>query len=274
MIKISVIVPTYKPDFYIFECLDSLKNQTLKKSEYEIIIVLNGCNLPYYNNLINYISKDFQDIDIKLLQTDQPGVSNARNIGIENSKGEYICFIDDDDIVSPCYLESLYVKADEQTIVISNIYSFKSNINERLKNFFVCSQLEHKEQYINASLLKNRSFLAFPVAKIIHRHIIADRRFDKRFKNGEDALFITSLTDKIKHINFTDEEAIYYVRERIGSASRKKISIKELISKSIQLIIAYIHLYFKNFPHYNFPLFLSRIPGVIKNSIGLYKNNK
>lgn len=274
MIKISVIVPTYKPDFYTFECLDSIKKQSLSKSEYEVIIILNGCNQPYYTQLNTYILKECQEININLIQTDQPGVSNARNIGIEKSKGEYICFIDDDDIVSPSYLESLYMKANEQTIVISNIYSFKTNINERLKNFFVCSQLEHKEQYINASLLKNRSFLAFPVAKIIHRTIIANRRFDKRFKNGEDALFITSLTDKVKHIDFTDEEAIYYVRERIGSASRKKISKKELISKSIQLIVAYIHLYFKNFPHYNFPLFLSRIPGVIKNSIGLYMNNK
>ena len=49
--KISVILPSYKPQEYIWKCLDSLTSQTMDVNEYEIVIVLNGCNEPYYKTV-------------------------------------------------------------------------------------------------------------------------------------------------------------------------------------------------------------------------------
>lgn len=274
MFEISVIIPTYNPGDYINECLNSLYNQTFPLNSVEVLVILNGNIQKYQETVNNILIRAPKELKVQLFISPKAGVSNARNIGIENATGKYICFIDDDDIVSPSYLASLYSKANSNTIVISNVYSFKQNIAEKAENFFVCSQLRQKDKYYKQSFFKNRSFLAFPVAKIIHRNIIGNRRFDNRFKNGEDALFITSLTDKIKNIEFTDNDAIYYVRERIGSASRKKIPISELTKTSLLLIITYISLYIKHFPKYNFLLFISRIPGVIKNAIHLYYSNK
>lgn len=273
MFEISVIIPTYNPGDYINECINSLYEQTFPLIKFEILVVLNG-NIHEYEEKVSKLLKKAPDcLKTKLILSNCPGVSNARNMGIDNANGKFICFIDDDDVVSPSYLSSLYSKADKNTIVISNVYSFKKNIKERAENFFICPQLRQKEKFYKGSLFKNRSFLAFPVAKIIHRDIIGDRRFDTRFKNGEDALFITSLTDKIKHIEFTDNDAIYYVRERIGSASRRKIPILELLKTSLLLIGSYTSLYIKSFPKYNLALFVSRIPGVIKNAMHLYYNN-
>lgn len=273
MFEISVIIPTYNPGDYINECINSLYNQTFPLMEFEILVILNG-NVHEYEEKVNKLLKKAPVfLKTKLLLSNSPGVSNARNMGIDNANGKFICFIDDDDVVSPNYLSSLYSKADKDTIVISNVYSFKRNIEEKSENFFICSQLRQKDKFYKGSLFRNRSFLAFPVAKIIHRDIIGNRRFDIRFKNGEDALFITSLTDKIKNIEFTDNDAIYYVRERIGSASRKKIPVSELLKTSLLLIGAYTSLYIKSFPHYNLALFFSRIPGVLKNAIHLYYNN-
>lgn len=274
MFEISVIIPTYNPGDYIEDCLNSIYRQNYPLNKFEIIIILNGDITKYKNKIVNIINNAPKELTVSLFTTTIEGVSNARNIGLTYAKGDYICFIDDDDIISPTYLSKLISKADNRTIVISNIYSFKNNIKEKAENFFVCPQLRNKDQYVNASLYKNRSFLAFPVAKIIHKDIISNRRFDVRFKNGEDALFITSLTDKIDKILFTDDDAIYYVRERNGSASRKKIPIGELTKTSIQLIHTYLKLYYHNFPKYNFLLFISRIPGVIKNAIHLFLNNK
>ena len=104
--RISVIVPSYKPQSYTWECLDSLCNQTIDKSQYEVIVVLNGCNEPYNAVLKQYLDKH-PEINWNYIQTDTPGVSNARNIGIDIAKGEYITFLDDDDFVSPSYLECL-----------------------------------------------------------------------------------------------------------------------------------------------------------------------
>lgn len=268
MCKITIIIPTYKPGKYIEECLDSVCSQSLSSLDYEIIIILNGPKEPYYSNLSHYKSKK----NIYIYYTNTCGVSNARNIGIENAKGEYICFIDDDDIISFSYLESLLSIANKNTLAISNIYSFINKTDEKRENFFVCNQIRNKHKINLYSHFQCRSFLSFPVAKLIHRNMIGMRRYDCRFKNGEDSLFITSISDKVTNIKFTSDDAIYYVRERVGSASRKKIPVKRLIIDSFRLISAYITIYMKNPKSYNLLLFLSRIPGVIKNSYCLSLN--
>ena len=105
--KISVIIPSYKPGDYFRVCLASLKSQTLSKDKFEVIIILNGCSEPWLSEVKALIENYARDVAIRLIQTGTPGVSNARNIGIDNAKGEYITFIDDDDYVSPRYLENL-----------------------------------------------------------------------------------------------------------------------------------------------------------------------
>ena len=113
-IDISVITPTYKPGSYVWECLDSVYNQTFSGKRYEVIIILNGCNEPYYSQIEEYISSHSDRCAFSLIQTDVPGVSNARNIGIEKSNGTYLTFVDDDDVISENYLEELLNVSDEQ----------------------------------------------------------------------------------------------------------------------------------------------------------------
>ena len=56
MVKISVIIPTYKPEKYIYDCLKSLEEQTISKDFFEVIIVLNGDKQPYYDDIYEHIS--------------------------------------------------------------------------------------------------------------------------------------------------------------------------------------------------------------------------
>lgn len=266
---VSVIIPSYKPKYYLNECIDSLVNQTLDVDLFEVLIVLNGPKEPFFSQIQELVSAY---TNFKIIYESRSGVSSARNIGIQSALGEYICFVDDDDVISPSYLELLLEKASIDTISLSNVYSFKQNINEHRDNFFICKYLKEKKKYENSSFFISRSFLAFPVAKMLHRNIIGMHRFNPRFRNGEDALFITSLTDNFSHIKFTSDDAIYYVRERIGSASRRKINILRIIFDAILLIIIYIITYFKRPFKYSLMLFLGRIPGVIKNAYLLSKN--
>ena len=104
--KISVIIPTFRPQSYLWECLDALRAQTLSANEWEAIIVLNGEEQPYRLQIENYLAQH-QLTSWRLLYSSQAGVSNARNLGLQASQGDYICFIDDDDYVSPSYLEAL-----------------------------------------------------------------------------------------------------------------------------------------------------------------------
>ncbi|MCF2604299.1 glycosyltransferase family 2 protein [Parabacteroides distasonis] len=54
--KIFVIIPTYKPQAYLWECLDSMVAQTFPKEEFEVILVLNGCTEPYKSDIERYIA--------------------------------------------------------------------------------------------------------------------------------------------------------------------------------------------------------------------------
>lgn len=106
--KISVIIPTYKPQDYLWECLDSLVAQTFPKEDFEVILVLNGCHEPWNSTIREYIDTRMQGMNVNYMHTNQGGVSNARNIALDKVKGEYITFIDDDDLISPTYLEVLH----------------------------------------------------------------------------------------------------------------------------------------------------------------------
>ncbi len=269
VLEVSIIIPSYCPKDYLKECLFSVMNQTLEKEKFEVIIVLNGPKEPFHSEITGLISSY---PTIRLLYEEKSGVSNARNKGIEDSKGNFICFIDDDDMISPTYLESLLEISSREIVGVSNVYSFEKSVLERKENFFICKLLRRKQKYDNASFFKCRAFLSVPWAKMIHREIISNHRFDCRFKNGEDALFITSITDNFLSIKFSSDDAIYYVRERVGSASRKRIKILKIVSDSFWLISEYIITYLKHPFRYSFLLFAARIPGVLKNAFLLSKN--
>src|SRR5665647_928033 len=112
--KISVIIPTYAPGNYLFECLNSLEDQTLPKDLYEVLIVINGLKEPWYDSISEYISKS--EMTISLYYTADKGVSNARNIALDKITSDYVAFIDDDDLLSPAYLQGLVAVADKDTI--------------------------------------------------------------------------------------------------------------------------------------------------------------
>ena len=268
MVQISVIIPSYKPGKYVFECLDSIMNQTLDASLYEVILVLNGPRDPYFEKISVHVAS--ATANIRIVYEGKSGVSNARNVGMRHASGEYFAFIDDDDIVSLNYLEDL-LKISAPTIIgVSNVHSFVHTVEDYDDNFFACKTIQ-KHNSAN-SLFKNRAILSFPVAKLVHRGIIGSRLFDSRFANGEDALFMTQISDKISAFAFTSSETCYFVRRRIGSATCRRLHNRKLLKDTFLLIGAYISIYFSHPLSYNFLLFMSRIPGVIKGSLMIYKN--
>lgn len=99
---VSVIIPAFNAENTIRRCIDSLLVQTY--SDFEIIAVNDG-SCDSTESLI--ISLAEEDGRIRLVNQKNGGVSAARNKGIEESTGEFLCFVDSDDVVDPCFLESL-----------------------------------------------------------------------------------------------------------------------------------------------------------------------
>lgn len=271
--KISVIVPTYKPQAYLWECLDSIYNQSFRKSDYELVLVLNGCKEPFNAQIKEWLSKH-SDLQVQYFQTDEGGVSNARNIALDNVRGEYVTFIDDDDLTSPMYLEELYEKATPDTVSLCYPYAFNDGkIEKQLSSYGVTDAynycIEHKCNKLTSMV---RKYFSGPWMKLIPISFIQDRRFDVRFKNGEDSLFMFLISNKINKITFTTKKAIYYRRVRTNSAATAKRSFKEVFNNSYRLILEYTKIYFSQSTTYNLYFYITRVLGSIKAVI-CYRND-
>lgn len=252
--NISIIIPTYKPGSYLKDCLESINNQTMDKKCFEVIIVLNGVIKPYIEYI--YSLTKMYDFNSVVIPTETPGVSNARNLGLSRTQGEYVCFIDDDDKISPSYLENLYSKATPNNIVASNVKAFYNNSNKTENDYIASAYKKLINKNSSLSVFKGRKFMSSSCCKIISRRIIQDVRFDTNLKIGEDSVFMAKISKKVKSIVLSDSSAIYYRRLRAGSASR----VKQPILKKCNIVCKLLKKYTKMLtPSYNIPFIATRI---------------
>ena len=134
MAKISIIIPTYNSAQYICEAIESVLNQTYK--DFEIIVVDDGSTDNTKEVIKPYLNK------IKYIYQQNSGPSAARNRGIKEAKGEYIAFLDADDIWLPQKLE-LQIKFMEKEKEVGLIFSDMILFNEKgiIKNSFLKEKL-------------------------------------------------------------------------------------------------------------------------------------
>lgn len=265
--NITIIIPTYKPQDYLWECLNSIYKQTFQHNNFEIILVLNGCKEPYHSKIQEYIKDKMQGVNINYIQTDQGGVSYARNIALDKAKGKYITFIDDDDFISPNYLDELYHLATPDTISLSYCYAFNDGNLQKQLPYSITTVYDNLSQFGKQNYLNSRKYFMGPCMKLIPREFIQGRRFNTSFKNGEDSIFMFAISDKFKYVNYTSKEAIYYRRYRVGSAFTSKRSKLNKFENAIKMIITYLNIYFAYPKNYNFRFLVTRILGAIKGAI-------
>lgn len=263
MIKLSVIIPTYQPGFYLYDCLDKLKLQTLDFQLFEVLIVLNGPKEPYYSDINQYIERSLVNIGIRLLYVEKPGVSFARNQGIELSKGSQIAFIDDDDLISEQYLYNLLNLSDLNSLVVSNLKTFSSDYMITGNDYYSNSYLKNKSK-AHHNLFQVRGCLSSVCAKLIARQVIGSSRFNTNFKISEDSLFMFEISKKVKRVTMASPDTIYFRRIRSGSASRKKIKLIEEGRIAIRSLMAYLNIYMQSPSEYSTVFFISRELAVFK----------
>ncbi|MBR3605853.1 MAG: glycosyltransferase family 2 protein [Candidatus Gastranaerophilales bacterium] len=113
--KISVIIPVYNVEKYLAECLDSVINQTLK--EIEILCVNDGSTDASAEIIEQYAKKDER---IKVFNQENKGAGSARNVGIKQAQGDFLAFLDSDDVYpSNDVLEVLFNSAKENKVLIA-----------------------------------------------------------------------------------------------------------------------------------------------------------
>lgn len=118
-INISVIVPIYNGENFIDSLITNFKKQTYKG--FEVIVVNDGSKDRTKDKLGAYSNENLNFV-LTVINQENMGVSAARNRGIKEAKGEYVCFVDADDIISNDYLELLYKAVTTQNVNIASAY--------------------------------------------------------------------------------------------------------------------------------------------------------
>lgn len=262
--KISVIIPTYKPKDYLWTCLDSLQRQTVGKDAFEVLLVLNGDRQPFEHEIQQRITG--YAFPVRLLYSSPNGVSRARNLGLDNAQGQYVSFLDDDDWVSPTYLEHLLYNASDDAIVEANVIQIIDGTTEE-KPHFLGRAFKKCKQSGDTRLLQARSFFSSACCKLIPRSVIGNNRFHENISHGEDAFFMYVLSPFIREIKLTDEQAIYYVRNRSLSAARNKKNWKKKCRKHLYMAWIYAMTYLSHPLRYHFWFTTTRILGSLREVV-------
>ena len=222
MPKVSVIFPMYNVAEYVKDSVTSVLNQTFR--DFELIAVIDGAT-DNTEDVFNDAVRDVSDIPIKLIKKENGGLADARNKGLEVAQGEYVVFIDSDDVIHPKYLEVLLNDA-ERFDTDAAFSSFKNVDPKTMFDFedTVSGEMIDK-QALMWLLLPRKKFLTACWCMLVKKSLLDKNglRFNKKVKFSVDRAFIwkvIDLSDKIS-INYS-QLYHYYLREGSIMTSTKK----------------------------------------------------
>lgn len=224
MAMLSIIVPIYKTEKYLAQCLDSIQAQTFK--DFEAILIDDGS--PDHCGTIaeNYAALDSRFI---VIHQDNKGVSAARNAGLEKAQGKYCGFVDPDDwIESDMYVRMVEVaEQEEATIVCCNYKEVDANgLNEHEHPVPKIKSPMNSEEFID-HLFDSPRTIAGSVWNKLFRNDIRKPLFDENISIGEDRLFMVEYCDRIPVKGIYIRNPLYVVR--IHSESTVKKNNEKLI---------------------------------------------
>lgn len=225
-ITVSVILPVYNVEAWIGECIESLKRQKQEGLEF---IFVDDCSTDNSLSIVEAFAKD--DSRVRVLRNkENSGPGPSRNAGIEAARGEYLSFIDPDDLISDDFFEQLYKKAKETGCDIIKgreiIFEDKqeaedhssgekiSALNKRILNgirnnepLFMLFSYEHQTAIYKKTLFSDKSV-----------------RYGTS-RNDQDTTFLLRICLKAESI-CTTEEPKYYYRHREFAATNKRTALR------------------------------------------------
>lgn len=199
-IKISIVIPIYNAEKYLYEALDSIKNQTFKN--YEVILVDDGSKDKSGKMCDLYCAKDKR---FQVIHQDNCGAAIARNNGSNIAKGKYIIFLDADDIFKLDFLEKMYIKAETDKADVCICGYEKIDIyGEVLNTNFPEIKGRSEEEYLSIS------FLA-PWMKLCRRSFLSEKniRFQNLSSSNDVYYSVCTILDADK-ITLVQESLIKY----------------------------------------------------------------
>ncbi len=225
--KLSVIVPAFNAGKYIGNCIDSIEHGSLPESELEVIVVNDGST----DNTAKVIDSKMQEYsNIQMVQTNDEGVSVARNRGMQKASGEYITFVDADDIVTEKMFSLLIAEAMETKADIVGCGFFTWSKAEDIPGKIIDgNNNEDSDAAIKKSVFNSDDFIKEEIignhnsrcwSKIYSRKCLEGIEFKEGLTIGEDMLFLTQAVKKANSIVELDYKGYGYYQNEKGAMNR------------------------------------------------------
>lgn len=232
MSAVSVIIPVFNGESTIERAIRSAVNQSYPPAR--VIVIDDGST----DQTLSAVEKMLDRHDnLRVISIDNGGVSNARNLGIERVKTEYILFLDADDVLLPNAIEILTKCMDHNVdvacggYITGNIASM--NDFPRTRDFDrVPRFIELSGEETLATMLRSQLVSSSVWAKLYRRSSIGGIRFDKRLSFAEDLEFNARILSNSHRVKITDQK-VYFYAEEISSVTRQPATVSSLQTFSV-----------------------------------------
>lgn len=198
---VSVVMPAYNAGQYIYEAIQSVLCQTYQN--FELLVINDGSS-----DETGQIILSIQDDRIKSFNQEKRGVSSARNIGLQNMKGDYFCFLDADDKLPETSLENrlkVFQKNKRIEFVDGKVVIYNSDFSQSTDYWIPDFDGDPIEDLLK---LKGKAF--FGLTWMIKRKKHINYQFKQGLSHGEDLLFYINLCRKGGRYSFTEEPVLFY----------------------------------------------------------------
>lgn len=230
---VSIIVPVYNVETYLSICVDSLLAQNYDNIE---IILVDDESPDLCPQICDaYAVKDSR---VRVFHKKNGGAASARNIGLDNALGKYVCFVDSDDVVSPMYISELVKRLKEATadLAVCSYYKLFKTRKEKAKCYKtnqIISQKEYLLQFLDdwtCGLIWNKIFVRENIGMI---------RFPEGHKIDDEFFTYQVVMNSDKVVLF--DEPLYEYRMRISSVmgAAEQYEEKILLDKLEYLVERY-----------------------------------
>lgn len=206
--EISIIIPVHNGQEHLEKCLLSIKNQSF--TDYEVLVVNNGSTDNTQKIAESFSESDKRFITIK---HNHGGAGETRNIGIDRASGNYLAFVDSDDVVLDKYLENLYraIKSCNADVAVCGYNLYFRNSDKIIRRYKAENKIYEKEAAIK-EIVRDRKMRFYLWNKLWRRSLFSDNGISIPDMYYEDAVVCTMLFCHINKVVTTDYCGYSYIR--------------------------------------------------------------
>lgn len=230
---LSVIMPCFQAQRFLPNILSDVCNQDY--SNWELICVSNGSNQEKQLEVLSeWQAKDERIRIVEIPSSEKGSVSRARNLGIDEAKGDYVCFIDADDRIISKHLSLMVEAIDVDTEIVYGGITQRAISDNKEGND--SPKLLNTSSMIDA-LLDNDNISA-PYNVLIKKNSLKDLRFDEQYTYGEDAVFKMHLMKNAEHVKLIPLTGYIYVRDanNASAVDRYHETMEDAINEKFELL--------------------------------------